>query len=65
MMSVRKALVTFGLFGKSLLFFLMLLLLGIDSAFSLAEAVNAVLIDRYKQLPIAKISIRSSSALLP
>ncbi len=44
-----------GLF--SLLFFLMLLFLGIDSAFSLAEAVNAAVIDRYKQLPIAKISI--------
>ncbi len=44
-----------GLF--SLLFFLMLLLLGIDSAFSLAEAVNATIIDRYQQLPIAKVSI--------
>ncbi|MDJ0899975.1 MAG: sodium-dependent transporter [Xenococcus sp. MO_188.B8] len=44
-----------GLF--SLLFFLMLLLLGIDSAFSLAEAVNAAVVDRYQQLPITKVSI--------
>jgi len=46
----------------SILFFLMLLLLGIDSAFSLAEAVNAAVIDRYKQLPIAKISFIVCSA---
>lgn len=49
-----------GLF--SVLFFLMLLLLGIDSAFSLAEAVNAAILDRHKQLPIAKISIAVCSA---
>ncbi len=41
----------------SVLFFLMLLLLGIDSAFSLAEAVNATFVDRYPQLPIAQISM--------
>ena len=41
----------------SVLFFLMLLLLGIDSAFSLVEAVNAAILDRYKQLSIAKISM--------
>ncbi len=41
----------------SVLFFLMLLLLGIDSAFSLAEAVNAAIIDRHRQLSITKISI--------
>ena len=46
----------------SVLFFLMLLLLGIDSAFSLAEAVNAAVIDRHKQLPIAQISIIVCSA---
>ncbi|MGK7914641.1 MAG: sodium-dependent transporter [Prochloraceae cyanobacterium] len=41
----------------SFLFFLMLLLLGIDSAFSLAEAVNAAFVDRHQQLPIAQISM--------
>ena len=41
----------------SVLFFLMLLLLGIDSAFSLAEALNAAILDRYKQLKIAQVSM--------
>ena len=41
----------------SVLFFVMLLLLGIDSAFSLAEAVNAAIVDRHQQLPIAQISM--------
>ena len=41
----------------SVIFFLMLLLLGIDSAFSLAEAVNATFVDRYPELPIAQISM--------
>ena len=41
----------------SVLFFLMLLSLGIDSAFSLVEAVNAVIIDQNKNLPIAKVSM--------
>ncbi len=44
-----------GLF--SVLFFLMLLLLGIDSAFSLAEALNAAILDQYKHLQIAKVSM--------
>ena len=44
-----------GLF--SVLFFLMLLLLGIDSAFSLAEALNAAILDQYKHLKIAKVSM--------
>lgn len=41
----------------SILFFLMLLTLGIDSAFSLIEAINASIIDRYKQAKLAQISI--------
>ncbi len=49
-----------GLF--SILFFLMLLLLGIDSAFSLAEALNAALSDCHKHLPIAMISIAVCAA---
>ncbi len=44
-----------GLF--SVLFFLMLLLLGIDSAFSLAEALNAAILDQYKHLQTAKVSM--------
>jgi NSS family neurotransmitter:Na+ symporter len=44
-----------GLF--SVLFFLMLLSLGIDSAFSLAEALNAAILDQYKHLQIAKVSM--------
>ncbi|MDJ0575558.1 MAG: sodium-dependent transporter [Xenococcaceae cyanobacterium MO_234.B1] len=44
-----------GLF--SVLFFLMLLLLGIDSAFSLTEALNAAILDQYKHLQIAKVSM--------
>ena len=46
----------------SFLFFLMLLLLGIDSAFSLAEAVNAAFVDQYQQLPIARSSLLVCSA---
>ena len=44
-----------GLF--SVLFFLMLLLLGIDSVFSLVEALNAAILDRYKHIPLAQLSI--------
>ena len=44
-----------GLF--SALFFLMLLSLGIDSAFSLVEAVNTVLIDRFPHWRIEQVSI--------
>lgn len=44
-----------GLF--SFLFFLMLLSLGIDSAFSLVEAVNAAILDKQKHLPVAVVSI--------
>lgn len=44
-----------GLF--SALFFLMLLTLGIDSAFSLVEGINATILDRHKQLAIAQTSL--------
>ena len=44
-----------GLF--SVLFFLMLLLLGIDSVFSLVEALNAAILDRAKHISIAKLSL--------
>jgi NSS family neurotransmitter:Na+ symporter len=40
----------------SVLFFITLLSLGIDSAFSLVEAVNASLKDRFPKLSLAKIS---------
>ncbi|WP_424098306.1 sodium-dependent transporter [Moorena producens] len=41
----------------SLLFFVMLLSLGIDSAFSLVEALNATIIDKQQQGNVAKVSI--------
>ena len=44
-----------GLF--SVLFFLMLLLLGIDSVFSLVEALNAAILDRYQQLKNSQVSL--------
>ncbi len=44
-----------GLF--SVFFFLMLLLLGIDSVFSLVEALNAAILDRYQQLKISRVSL--------
>lgn len=44
-----------GLF--SILFFLMLLLLGIDSIFSLVEALNATILDRYQQFKISWVSL--------
>ena len=44
-----------GLF--SVFFFLMLLLLGIDSVFSLVEALNAAILDQYEQLQISKVSL--------
>ena len=43
-----------GLF--SVMFFLMLLLLGIDSAFSLVEAVNAVILDHYRNFKTARVA---------
>lgn len=44
-----------GLF--SLLFFLMLLSLGIDSAFSIVEALNAAILDVWQHWKIAKLSL--------
>lgn len=44
-----------GLF--SALFFLMLLSLGIDSAFSLVEAVNAVILDEREDWKVSQVSI--------
>ncbi|UBF27229.1 sodium-dependent transporter [Kovacikia minuta CCNUW1] len=44
-----------GLF--SVLFFLMLFSLGIDSAFSLVEALNAAILDRHPQFKTAKVSL--------
>ncbi|NEO37850.1 MAG: sodium-dependent transporter [Moorea sp. SIOASIH] len=41
----------------SLLFFVMLLSLGIDSAFSLVEALNATILDKRQQGNVAKVSI--------
>ncbi|AOX03096.1 sodium-dependent transporter [Moorena producens PAL-8-15-08-1] len=41
----------------SLLFFVMLLSLGIDSAFSLVEALNATILDKQQQGNVAKVSI--------
>ncbi|MGK7875851.1 MAG: sodium-dependent transporter [Xenococcaceae cyanobacterium] len=41
----------------SALFFLMLLSLGIDSAFSLVEALNAAILDKQKHLQVARLSI--------
>ena len=41
----------------SLLFFLMLLSLGIDSAFSLVEALNSAILDQQKHLRVAKVSM--------
>lgn len=41
----------------SVLFFITLLTLGIDSAFSLVEAVNASVKDKYPNLTLAKISL--------
>ncbi|NEO73096.1 sodium-dependent transporter [Moorena sp. SIO3H5] len=41
----------------SLLFFVMLLSLGIDSAFSLVEALNATILDKQQQSNVAKVSI--------
>lgn len=41
----------------SALFFLTLLSLGIDSAFSLVETVNAVILDRHERATIAKVSL--------
>lgn len=40
----------------SLLFFLILLTLGIDSAFSLVEAINTVFLDRWENIKISQIS---------
>ena len=51
-----------GLF--SVFFFLMLLLLGIDSVFSLAEAINAAILDRYPQLKISWVSLMVCLAIL-
>ncbi len=48
----------------SLLFFLMLLSLGIDSAFSLVEALNAAILDRYRHLQIAQVSMVACLAAL-
>ncbi len=41
----------------SVFFFLMLLLLGIDSVFSLVEALNAAILDRYRHFPLTKLSM--------
>ncbi len=41
----------------SALFFVMLLSLGIDSAFSLIEALNGAILDKQKHLQVAKVSI--------
>lgn len=41
----------------SLLFFLMFLSLGIDSAFSLVEAVNAAILDQHKHIRVAKVAM--------
>ncbi len=41
----------------SLLFFLMLLSLGIDSAFSIVEALNAAIVDVWNNWKIAKLSL--------
>lgn len=41
----------------SLMFFLMLLSLGIDSAFSIVEALNAAIVDRYSNWQVSKVSL--------
>ncbi len=41
----------------SILFFLMLFLLGIDSAFSMVAALNAAVADKYKHISLAQISL--------
>jgi NSS family neurotransmitter:Na+ symporter len=41
----------------SALFFLMLLSLGIDSAFSLIEAIDAAILDKQKQIDIPRVSL--------
>ncbi|MBK4732532.1 sodium-dependent transporter [Oxynema sp. CENA135] len=41
----------------SLLFFLMFLSLGIDSAFSLVEALNAAVLDRHPHFSVAKVAL--------
>jgi NSS family neurotransmitter:Na+ symporter len=41
----------------SLIFFLILLTLGIDSAFSLVEAINTVFLDRSEKIKLAQISL--------
>lgn len=40
----------------SAIFFLTLLSLGIDSAFSLVEAINTVIVDRNKHIPVKKVA---------
>ena len=51
-----------GLF--SVFFFLMLLSLGIDSIFSLVEALNAVILDHYRHLKISQVSMMVCLATL-
>ena len=47
----------------SVFFFLMLLLLGIDSVFSLVEALNAAILDRYPHFPLTKLSMAACLTL--
>ena len=47
----------------SVFFFLMLLLLGIDSVFSLVEALNAGILDQYPHFSLTKLSIAACLAL--